>query len=473
MIDDTHNSQGPGTSGPGTSGSGTPGDTETPEVIEPVRDAMGGGRRADKTKPEPHIIEGEAREVNEDVPDGEGSDGNGGGGLMPWSLRVWTIASLALGAAALLIALYAGYRVTLGPGGSGVGPGVSGARVGGQSGDPFQASAADVQALGARLDALEKSSRLSVDDAAERFGAMTGLVADLENRLAGLEDADRGAVAVPGRLAALDARLSALGETAVRLGGEIEALQRSQPPADLAARVQRLDNSVQALQTAITALGTTLTQNSQRLAALEVRAKEPSAAAKAALGLAVGNLMRALEAGTPFSQELEAVSAFAPDDPGIVTLQKVADEGVVSRADLRTQFEGLIDGILTAERQAGRDGFWAKLIGNAMSLVTVRRTGEVAGDTTDAIVARIEHLLEAGDFAAALQEGEALQGPAADVARPWLDRLRARLEAEWLIRDLSARALSGFAAEARSPEAAVDGAASPDAAGGASRPGAD
>lgn len=438
MADDTHKSQ----------GSGAPGDIETPEVIEPGRDGFGARRRAAKDKPEPRVIDGEAREVDGESPDE-------GGWSIPWLMwRVRTVASLALGVAVLLAALYAGYWVTVGPGAPGVvGDGDRGAQV------QAQAPGAAVEALGARLDALETFSRPDTDDVTDRFDAMTGLMAALESRLAGLEETERGVAGLPAQLSGLDERLLALGETAVRLGREIEVLQQSQPPADLVVRVQRLDNSMQALEAAITALGTALTQNSQRLAALEIRMKEPSAAAKAALGLAVGNLMRALEAGTPFVQELEAVSAFAPDDPGVVTLQRVAGEGVVSRADLRTQFDDLIDAILIAERQAGRDGFWAKLLGNAMSLVTVRRTGDVAGGTTEAIVARIETLLEAGNFAAALDDGDALEGPAADVAGPWLDRLRARLEAEWLIRDLSARALSGFAVE-------VSGSAVPDGASG-------
>ena len=92
-----------------------------------------------------------------------------------------------------------------------------------------------------------------------------------------------------------------------------------------------------------------------------------------------------------------------------------------------------------------RGRLWSRFVANAKSLVTIRRTGEISGDTTEAIVARMEERLETGDLAGAVAEGDALQGPARDAAAGWLADARARLEADMLLRDLAARVATRLA----------------------------
>ena len=72
------------------------------------------------------------------------------------------------------------------------------------------------------------------------------------------------------------------------------------------------------------------------------------------------------------------------------------------------------------------------------SLVTVRRTGEISGDTTKAVIARMEERLKVHDLSGAVNEAGALQGPAARAAKPWIDDAEARLRTDILVRELSA-----------------------------------
>ena len=85
------------------------------------------------------------------------------------------------------------------------------------------------------------------------------------------------------------------------------------------------------------------------------------------------------------------------------------------------------------------DRAWARL----RSLVTVRPVGgDVAGDSPEAHLARAEARLDEGDLAGAVSELEALEGPAAEAAAPWLAGARARVAADQAIEALRERALA-------------------------------
>ena len=68
------------------------------------------------------------------------------------------------------------------------------------------------------------------------------------------------------------------------------------------------------------------------------------------------------------------------------------------------------------------------------NLVTIRRApGMVAGDDPDAILARAEFNLQAGDLTAAVAEMQALDGAAAETATGWVADAEARLAAETVV----------------------------------------
>ena len=60
------------------------------------------------------------------------------------------------------------------------------------------------------------------------------------------------------------------------------------------------------------------------------------------------------------------------------------------------------------------------------ALASLRRVGEVEGDDAEALLARAERRLAAGDLAAAADLVARLDGPAARELAPWLAQARAR-----------------------------------------------
>ena len=77
--------------------------------------------------------------------------------------------------------------------------------------------------------------------------------------------------------------------------------------------------------------------------------------------------------------------------------------------------------------------------------MTVRRVGEVEGAETDAVLARAERRLAAGELAAAVGLIEGLDGPAIEAARDWLARAKARQTALAALAGLQRRAIAGLA----------------------------
>ncbi|MBX3445484.1 MAG: hypothetical protein KF765_01925 [Parvibaculaceae bacterium] len=314
---------------------------------------------------------------------------------------------------------------------------------------------ARLTAYGDRLDALEEAAGTSAGANGEALAALSSRLDALEGNLAALSDAPDGAAAINERLDGIAGEAgdlkSALGdtrETVASLQQAVSALETRLPPEGLGARVEGVDALVKALDIRLAALLPEIEKMEARVAALEEEAEDPDAAARAALGLALANLARAAESAGSFETELGVVRTFLPNEPELEALASSAQSGVPTRAALEARFPSLAQSIFDAERRADEDGLWSRFVSNAKSLVTIRRTGEISGETTEAVVARMEERLKVQDLGGAVAEAEALSGPAAEAAGPWIGDAKARLETDRLVRELSAR-LAGELAAAR------------------------
>ena len=172
-------------------------------------------------------------------------------------------------------------------------------------------------------------------------------------------------------------------------------------------------------------------------------------AARAALGLALSNLSRATSGSEPFARELDVVAAFLPNEPELSALKTVAEKGVPTAATLEAEFPLVVQKVLDAERAASGDTWWARFVSNFKKLVTLRRTGEIAGDDTDAVLARMEERVGRGDLSAAISEAAALKGPAAEAAKVWVADATARVTTSDLLSALSANVTKRLAAGAQ------------------------
>ena len=162
------------------------------------------------------------------------------------------------------------------------------------------------------------------------------------------------------------------------------------------------------------------------------------------MALALANLSRAAETGLPFDAELEAVAILAPDQAAIKKLRARATEGLPTRADLAADFETVIEGVLDVERATEADGWLARIWAWLNSFVSVRQTGNVEGEDTEAILARAEFKLDDGKLQAVADELAQLDGPGAEAAAVWKGALDAHIALDELIGTLTTQVLTSL-----------------------------
>ena len=279
-----------------------------------------------------------------------------------------------------------------------------------------------LEAQDARIAAIEGSGAAPQIAAIERrlealarAGNPQAIAADLVARIEGLERrlsdaADAGDEAGAGRdrrLDALERRLAARPPQAAADGASAERLAALESAlAALAERLDRADGAGPGLSRAATAL------------------------------LAAAALRDASRRHAGFTGELAALRQAAAELPAfavpaavaaLAELEPHAADGAPSVAALAARFRGRAPAIVRAANRDERAGWVEQTIERVSSVVTVRRVGEVAGDSAEARVARAELRLSAGDLAAAAREVAALEGRAAAAAAAWLASARIRL----------------------------------------------
>ena len=370
-----------------------------------------------------------------------------GSGIAPF---LWTVLALAVlgGAAAATWPLWSPY-ITAGLSSTGEDP-LRDPRVNGLAG-PVAALEETTEGAGGAGGAVEDLEQ-------ERARSRQELKALME-RMETLEQALRSvkkmgeATAPPAESADRDEYLRQLSERLGRLENDDGTLER------LFERIARLEQrggaTGEGVQPAARAeeLSAAVAAISKRVGALE---RTDTMAAGAAIGaqaavLAVGQLREALRGTAPFAAELQAVGAVTADNPAmteaIAALEPYVASGIPTLATLRRDFDRLAGEIARAARALEGDGWFEWTVNRLMSLVTVRRTTDSGGpdsvdDSVDAVVARAETSLEAGDLMAAVEELEGLAGPPGAAAAPWLRGARARLAAERAMATLHVQAVS-------------------------------
>src|SRR5690606_33449866 len=126
------------------------------------------------------------------------------------------------------------------------------------------------------------------------------------------------------------------------MGGKLDRLSQSLPPADIAAQVARLDAALKTLADALARLTPIVTEMESRVAALETKEEAPDASARAAVVPALADLARVAAGASQFSHELDAVAAILPDEPELSALGAAAVRGVPTRTELIERFPALV-----------------------------------------------------------------------------------------------------------------------------------
>ncbi|MEM7619379.1 MAG: mitofilin family membrane protein [Pseudomonadota bacterium] len=171
---------------------------------------------------------------------------------------------------------------------------------------------------------------------------------------------------------------------------------------------------------------------------------QTQAAQSAALSLALLNLRRALNNGKRYDSELEAIKTLTQNKAPLKSLERYSEQGVPTFTDLQQKFPQVLRATLQASHAPKAETIWQQLSNNAISLVSIRRTGDIPGKSTEAILARMEVRIKRGDFQEALDHAKALKGNAETTARPWLTHLKQRLAVENALQTLEIEVLKKF-----------------------------
>jgi hypothetical protein len=306
--------------------------------------------------------------------------------------------------------------------------------------------------------------------------------ADIDRRLNALKSAPATDPALADQVAKLQAQIQQLAQQQQGLNdrvGQLSAANTATPAApapdpalaqrldDLQKRIETLDQGAtanQALRGEIEALTAALGKASDNAKALEQRIAEleKTAAARqnvdqrsldaarfSAVTALAARLRANVEDGRPFAQELAALKPLLAGDQELSDAAAALDKlsgGSAGLGALRQSFPGIARKIVAAGQDDAAQGWWDRMLARLSSVVSVRRVGDVQGDSVEAHVARAERALDNNRLDQAVAELKPLTGKAAQAAAPWLDKAQQQLAASQAADKLQALAGQRLAA---------------------------
>ncbi len=291
---------------------------------------------------------------------------------------------------------------------------------------------ARVTALAARVAELEKASSGDIIPRLEALAAERNrLKVQLDDALA--------------RLSAVEGSVDAIRRT-------VGALNADLTPAEAEGVLRRLSDRIDALERTATGpvaeTSDTVAQLSSQVAELAARVPEADAegARRRTALLALGQLREAVLDGRSFVTELAALRGvadetfLAPD--AARRLAELAPAGVASEAGLKSAFDRAAGGIVRAGVIREEGGWMDRTIARLTAPIRWRRTDQLEGSGVQAIVARAEVRVKAGNFAAAVKELESLDGPAREAAADWIEAARGHTQVKAVLAGLQTAAIS-------------------------------
>jgi uroporphyrinogen-III synthase len=276
--------------------------------------------------------------------------------------------------------------------------------------------------LNGRLDDLEKRLRALSATAAERPATADPAIGELRSKVEALEN--RPAAQPPAATSAGDA-----DKEVAALRTDIAGLRTALQTLDQAVSLQR-----EQIKTLSDAVGNRGAAEQKALAA---------ARASAVIGIAA-RLSSALDSGLPFAGDLALLMPLIQGDAKLgeiaTALQPYAQTGVASRAALAADFPAVAKAALADD--LADDSFGERLLGKLKSIVSLRRVGDVQGDSVEAKLARAEAALDGGDLAKAVEIVKSLPPQTAKAMSAWLARAETHLAAKRGVDQLAAHAVA-------------------------------
>jgi hypothetical protein len=259
-------------------------------------------------------------------------------------------------------------------------------------------------------------------------------IKELQDKTAQLSDTVRVKLAAPGKTASpedlneMRSRLDDLSkaakaedESVQSLSQKVRALKQKPPP-------QPEKEAVQA------EIASQMAPVTERLARLErAQSERASDARTAAVTIALTNLKRAVSDGKPFAAELTSIESLSSEKLPVSQLAPYKDTGVPSLSQLQREFADTVRDVIVKHYHGKAESFMDEILSRARGAIQVKPTGS-AGDTVEAVLGRMEKALKTGDVKGALTESAALEGPAKEELRTWLEHAQARAAADEAVR---------------------------------------
>lgn len=278
-----------------------------------------------------------------------------------------------------------------------------------------------LSALTSRIDALETLVQNDNSGALEAISAINSRLDELSSQIITLEQTpivtSENGVALPEGLQDEIANLVALSAAQATEINNLKAL------IEATAQASSVDEATQQ----------SIADMQSRLASAEAALEKSQGDVPIARSLAAVTIKNAIDRGGRFAVELDAYAQLDGDNSVLPELQKIADAGVLSRSDLLQQFDTIANQVIAADKpETAETDIMTRLLDSAANMVKIRKVGEIEGDTAEAIVARMEQRLIAGELESAMSEWQKLPDPSKAVSQNYSDQLQARITAEKL-----------------------------------------
>lgn len=214
-------------------------------------------------------------------------------------------------------------------------------------------------------------------------------LAPLQTQLKGLEDrlTAIGAGASSADAAALAKTISSIEAGIAELRTQLTALDQ---------RVAATDNAISGLKGDVSATQTAISTQNQTLGGADI-------GPAVRLPLMVSGLETAIANGRPFAAELAGLKALLPDLAVPGPVEASAAEGLPRPDAVATQFTAAVPNVLAGRAAVSTGDMGEDALEWMKGLLALRPVGEVAGDTPEAIVSRLEAAVGRHDFKAAAE----------------------------------------------------------------------
>ncbi|MGE5266253.1 MAG: hypothetical protein ACM3L9_02700 [Deltaproteobacteria bacterium] len=282
----------------------------------------------------------------------------------------------------------------------------------------------DIAAITARISEAERGF------AGEVSKLRDGIAREIDERLVIREDAGKSDVArlsqsiekLKADQARLDKSIQAAQEESGRVSSGLDEVKATldqhsnsfAKPADVTAAVSPVADRVSKIEGNLEGV---LSRDSARQTNAE----------RIVTALELGNLRRAIDSGKNFAKELEAVNAASNGSLNLKPLEPFKTSGIPSLAEIRKDSRAALLSALDAASVSDSASVWDRMLASARTIVRIRRTDAAEGDdTVEAIVARMEKSLNAGNLADVLAEIRKLPPETAAKLAPWTEKVVAR-----------------------------------------------